>query len=478
MPQNSLSVGKGGVASYANKGFVKSQGGGGGGQYLPLLGNDQTVATPPAGPITGRVYQLRASTIGPGDDAWFVNRRARGTPTAPASVITNDSIGQFQMQGYAGGSWIIAATIQAVVIDPAPSATSFRTQLNFNMCPTGGYQPALLMSLTDTQLSLVGQGIFNTALGAANANITWQSESGSAQLLVRKYSTDANANYLQFYKARGASAAPSVVATSDQLGSVVFSGYNGSSYNNCSAIRSFCIDPAPSTSSMQGQLQIGIVPVGVTAINYGSLVLDFTNGAVFGIPNVVIRPRAAAQSTSSAILELAKPTSGAANPTTSSIQGMTNTAGTTLNLRSQIDLCDSTNEAGSNAGSNFAIRAYSDAGALLGNYLSAVRSTQVVTFPQTIVNGSSDRTLKENIEPLTDCLNKINALQGVSFNMIGSENKQIGLIAQDVEPTIPEIIQHFDHQDGPKLALDYPKLVAVLIEAVKELTARVSALEA
>ena len=93
--------------------------------------------------------------------------------------------------------------------------------------------------------------------------------------------------------------------------------------------------------------------------------------------------------------------------------------------------------------------------------------------------------MKENIAPLEGALEKVNALQGVSFNLIATPDKQeIGLIAQDVEPVVPEIIQDFQMHDSEgkagevKLALDYPKLTALLIEAVKTLTARVAALEA
>jgi hypothetical protein len=118
--------------------------------------------------------------------------------------------------------------------------------------------------------------------------------------------------------------------------------------------------------------------------------------------------------------------------------------------------------------------------------LTAVRSTQIVTFAKAIVNGPSDRTLKENIEPLQDSLAKVQALQGVSFNLIADAEKkrQIGLIAQDVENVVPEVVQEFrvaDPEGGAgetKLALDYPKLTALLIEAIKELTAKVARLEA
>ncbi len=141
-------------------------------------------------------------------------------------------------------------------------------------------------------------------------------------------------------------------------------------------------------------------------------------------------------------------------------------------------------ETGSNAGSDFYLQRYNDAGALINNPMYITRSTGVTTFAAAIVNGPSDARLKENVEPITGALAKVVALQGVRFNMIETPDKrEIGLIAQDVAPLVPEVLQTFQTVDvegkstGEYFALDYPKLTALLIEAVKELTARVQELE-
>lgn len=78
--------------------------------------------------------------------------------------------------------------------------------------------------------------------------------------------------------------------------------------------------------------------------------------------------------------------------------------------------------------------------------------------------------------PLEDSLNKIVKLQGVNYEWNTekyptqgfSAGKQIGLIAQDVEKVIPELV-HTDN-DGYK-SVSYEKITTVLIEAVKELKA-------
>jgi len=86
----------------------------------------------------------------------------------------------------------------------------------------------------------------------------------------------------------------------------------------------------------------------------------------------------------------------------------------------------------------------------------------------------SDRRFKQNITPIASALDKVTKLQGVSFTWNRaafparnfSAGKEIGLIAQDVESVIPEVV--LTDAEGYK-SITYDKLTAVLIEAVKEL---------
>jgi hypothetical protein len=78
---------------------------------------------------------------------------------------------------------------------------------------------------------------------------------------------------------------------------------------------------------------------------------------------------------------------------------------------------------------------------------------------------SSDRTLKDNIKVLDNSLEKIKNLEGVSFTWKDNGKEEIGLIAQDVEVVVPELV--VTNEDGLK-AVKYGNIVALLIEAVKE----------
>ncbi|HOY39590.1 MAG TPA: tail fiber domain-containing protein [Bacteroidales bacterium] len=102
----------------------------------------------------------------------------------------------------------------------------------------------------------------------------------------------------------------------------------------------------------------------------------------------------------------------------------------------------------------------------------------------------SDLTLKENIETINNPLEKVLQLNGVYFTykitelaadadsntVISDEppHRQMGLIAQEVEEIVPEVVN--TNENGLK-GVSYQNLIALLIEAIKELEVQVSALE-
>ena len=92
---------------------------------------------------------------------------------------------------------------------------------------------------------------------------------------------------------------------------------------------------------------------------------------------------------------------------------------------------------------------------------------------------SSDKRYKDNIVNISNPLDKLNKINGVSFtwNEISHKEtgkKDIGVIAQEIEEVFPEIVETRDN--GYK-AVDYPKLTALLIESIKELNNKVKKLE-
>ena len=85
---------------------------------------------------------------------------------------------------------------------------------------------------------------------------------------------------------------------------------------------------------------------------------------------------------------------------------------------------------------------------------------------------SSDITLKDNVRPIESAIFKVQQIRGVEFdwNEKSTELQQekghdVGLIAQEVEKVLPEVVQI--REDGIK-AVAYEKVVPLLVEAIKE----------
>ena len=82
---------------------------------------------------------------------------------------------------------------------------------------------------------------------------------------------------------------------------------------------------------------------------------------------------------------------------------------------------------------------------------------------------SSDERLKDNIIPISGCLDKLKHIDGVEFDWNNNQEiysgHDIGLIAQQVQKIAPEIVE--ERKNG-YLAVKYEKMVPVLVGAIKE----------
>jgi hypothetical protein len=123
-----------------------------------------------------------------------------------------------------------------------------------------------------------------------------------------------------------------------------------------------------------------------------------------------------------------------------------------------------------------------------GDFNGAVHAT---CFPT-----SSDMRFKKNVKPISGALNKVLKMQGVTYEWnefinnirdgysLGSP--VMGFVAQDLEKIVPEVITKWELNEECKdaRAVDYPRIAALLTEAIKEqqqqinqLKGRVTALE-
>lgn len=115
---------------------------------------------------------------------------------------------------------------------------------------------------------------------------------------------------------------------------------------------------------------------------------------------------------------------------------------------------------------------HTPANAALGN-LSSNGNALSGSFTATgNITAYSDLRLKTEIETIDSALEKVSAIRGVTFTM--NDERATGVIAQELEQVLPEAV--FDNEDGMK-SVAYGNITGLLIEAIKELSAKVEALE-
>ena len=93
------------------------------------------------------------------------------------------------------------------------------------------------------------------------------------------------------------------------------------------------------------------------------------------------------------------------------------------------------------------------------------------------VTAFSDVILKDEIDTIDNALERVQGMRGVFFNRKDNkEKRQTGVIAQEVEPFLPEVVR--ETKDEKKIkSVAYGNMVGVLIEAIKELNAKVEELQ-
>ena len=91
----------------------------------------------------------------------------------------------------------------------------------------------------------------------------------------------------------------------------------------------------------------------------------------------------------------------------------------------------------------------------------------------TVVQGSDSR-LKEDIYPIDNALSRIENIDGVYFTYKDSGEKSIGVIAQDIQNILPEVVSE---DNNGYLGVNYSGIVPVLIEAVREQNSIIKDLE-
>jgi len=122
-----------------------------------------------------------------------------------------------------------------------------------------------------------------------------------------------------------------------------------------------------------------------------------------------------------------------------------------------------------------------------------VGPTGTIQASGTITAWYSDERLKKNIEIIKDCIYKVQSMTGIYYtiNKVAEKygyddyNRQVGLIAQQIESFAPEIIKpapfDIDKNGNSKsgenyLTVQYEKIIPILVQAIKEQQERIKIL--
>lgn len=154
--------------------------------------------------------------------------------------------------------------------------------------------------------------------------------------------------------------------------------------------------------------------------------------------------------------------------------------------------------AGGSAAGRVAI--YTSATDLAGNSSvtfngSNVSITGGLLATQDIVAFYSDQRLKTDITPITNAVEKVKAIRGVTYRTndvaaslgIGDDREHVGVLAQEIQQVLPQVVLQAPFDIDPTngsisgehyLTVQYDKIVPLLIQAIKELSAEVEALKA
>lgn len=136
------------------------------------------------------------------------------------------------------------------------------------------------------------------------------------------------------------------------------------------------------------------------------------------------------------------------------------------------------NDITTNSNTYYPMMTTSSSGALSNTYVANTKlffNPYSGTLSSTQFDALSDISLKTNIATIPDALDKLNHINGVNWNWLDSDVRSAGLIAQEVETQMPELV--FVNEDTGYKTLNYNGVIGLLVQAVKELSEEVKELK-
>jgi hypothetical protein len=345
----------------------------------------------------------------------FVGRHARGTSGAPAAVLGGDVLAAYLGSGHTGTAGF-SGTRGGMFVVAAENWTSTAqgSSLNFNTTAVGTTTPGTKMSIDPS--GDVGIGTFNPA-----APIEVSRTGSDSGFMTTVYTNGNNVNpFFVSRFARGTQNVPTAAQTGDVIGAWIATGYGATGFSNVNGGMGVLAQENWTDTAQGTATGLIATPIGTVTPSVFLAVMPSGNVGIGNWP-------------------LPTPVPSAADK---------------LQVFGDVRVGTS--------GTNGCLKDFS-ANVLAGTCVS-------------------DRRFKKNITPFGSVLNQLAALQPVRYYWRAAEfpeqhfggGQSYGLIAQDVEAVLPELV--VTGADGVK-AVNYSKLPLLTIQAVKELKSENDALK-
>jgi hypothetical protein len=496
----------------------------------PTSNLDVSNAVSGSGTTNVNVTTYSANAFGPN----LIGKKARGTQGAPTAVLNNDALLNLSANGY-GATAFASVNSASISMRASENWTDTAQGSVINFSTTANGTTVSNPRMTINQNGNVGIGVFGAQanLEVSNAN----GLSGAGTMLATTFTNGGSSQY-SGRRARGTGLAPAAVQSGDNLVGFFGQGYGTTGFSSgprggmfvsaaetwtdaAQGTRLHLLTTATGTNAQQTRVTIdpsGNVGIGTTtpsatveAFKDGDVAAfqatSFSgDGCCAGFVARMARGTAAAP----AAVQMGDPlalfqgdgygatqfSSEAGGMVILAAENWTDTAQGTAVAFTTTPLGTSDDGTGRmvimpdgnvGIGTFTEFPTIADKLQVFGNIRVGTTGTNgcVNNFAGSPLVGTcaSDRRFKKDITPFSHVLDRLTALQPVHYTWRASEfpdrhfgpDRAYGLIAQDVEPVLPELV--VTGGDGFK-AVDYSKLPLLTVQAVKELKAENETLKA
>lgn len=474
--------------------------------------------------VVGKVTDISnhsTSGLSEGSNLYFTNARSRASLTGGTGISYDSSAGTITLStsGVSASTYGGASTVPVYSVDTygrittsanvaiaissgavsglAASATTDTT--NASNITSGSLAVARLAASTISGITLgnnlnalsAGTGLSGTAYNGsatqtwtlATSGVTAATYGGSSTVPV--YTVD---TYGRLTSASNVSIAISSGAVSGLAASAT------TDTTSASNISSGTLPSARLSGSYTGITGVGTITAGTwngTSISttYTDAKVTSVNGSTGAVTGLATTAGKLSQFASTSSAELAgvisdetgsgalvfasSPTLVTPNLGTPSSIVLTNATGTASSLTAgaATNATNATNVAVTDDTSTNSTHYVTYVSATSGNAGQKVSSSKLTFNPSsglltsTDYNSSSDKRLKDDIQTVGNAIETVNKLRGVTFSWKDTNDKAIGLIAQEVKEVLPEIV---NTDENGYLGIRYTNIIGVLVEAIKE----------